>query len=198
MKKTHGLKIISAIFSSLLFCTCAAGLQPASAQSIQEAKAAGSEFPTNITAERMRYEADNKQVVFEGSVKVRRPDFDLDSNKLTIIFNERESPSAESSAPEATDDPLSTMGGGEIDRLIAEGQVVMLRDGRKGTCGKVTYYVDKELIVMEQNPVLSEDKNTVSGQKINFYVRENRSEVIGSEAKPVKVHIMSPKAGQGE
>ena len=74
----------------------------------------------------------------------------------------------------------------------------MVREGREGKCGKVTYYVDKELIVMEQDPVLSEGKNTVSGQKINFYVRENKSEVIGSEASPVKVHLSSPKPAQEE
>lgn len=177
-----------AVFAALLALVAERSL----AQGFEEFKGDGNKFPTNITANRMRYEAGNQQVVFEGSVKVSRPDFDLDSNKLTIFFKDG------GNKTEATDDPLSTMGGGDIDRLIAEGQVVMTREGRKGTCGKVTYYVDKELIVMEQNPVLSEGKNTVAGQKINFYVRENKSEVIGSESKPVKVHISTPNETQGD
>ncbi|MBQ4132847.1 MAG: organic solvent tolerance protein OstA [Desulfovibrionaceae bacterium] len=192
MRKVFGFVIISVI-TAALFLLDGICFQSSCAQNIQDAKSEGSQLPTDITANHMRYDANNKLIIFEGSVKVRRPDFDLDSNKLTIYFKDNAK-----AAPEATDDPLSTMGGGDIDRLVAEGKVVMLRDGRKGTCGKVTYYADKELIVMEQNPQLSEDKNTVSGQKINFYVRENRSEVIGSEAKPVKVHITSPKPTQGE
>lgn len=149
------------------------------------------DLPTNITAERMRYDAAKQQIVFEGSVKVRRPDFDLDSDKLTILFKQNKNTPA--ATQETNDDPLSTMGTGDIERLVAEGKVTMLRDGRKGTCGKITYHVDKELIVMEQNPVLSEGSNTVSGQVINFYVRENRSEVTGSANAPVKVHFTSPK-----
>ncbi len=152
------------------------------------------DLPTNITAQNMRYDANSQRVVFENAVKVRRPDFDLDSNKLTILFKKN---SQKPANQEATDDPLSTMGAGDIDQLIAEGKVVMVRDGRTGTCSKVTYYVDKELIVMEGNPVLTEGKNSVSGQKINFYIRENRSEVIGGTNAPVKVQFSSPKANEG-
>ena len=188
----HKIHKILFICTAVLAAFITFGHSPISAQEISEIKADGNKFPTNITANHMRYEANRKQVVFEGSVKVRRPDFDLDSIKLTILFKEKKE------KPQATDDPLSTMGGGDIDKLIAEGQVLMVREGREGKCGKVTYYVDKELIVMEQNPVLSEGKNTVSGQKINFYVRDNKSEVIGSDTSPVKVHLSSPKSVQGE
>ena len=169
-----------------------AALNPALAQTDMDSQLkSGSNLPTNITAQKMRYDANSQKVVFEGAVKVRRPDFDLDSNKLTILFKKNPQKPANQ---EATDDPLSTMGTGDIDQLIAEGKVVMVRDGRTGTCDKVTYYVDKELIVMDGNPVLTEDKNTVSGQKIIFFIRENRSEVIGGSKDPVKVQFSSPKS----
>lgn len=169
-------------------------LSPIHAEDLKSKLKSGNDLPTNITAQNMRYDANSQRVVFENAVKVRRPDFDLDSNKLTILFKKN---AQKPDNKEATDDPLSTMGAGDIDQLIAEGKVVMTRDGRTGTCSKVTYYVDKELIVMEGNPVLTEGKNSVSGQKINFYIRENRSEVIGGTNAPVKVQFSSPKANEG-
>lgn len=170
-------------------------------------KAAEGDLPTTITASKMRYDANKQQVVFEGNVKVRRPDFDLDSNKLTIFFQKKtqpktaltkkspsgETPNGKAPSENVTDDPLSTMGAGDIDKLIAEGKVLMVRDGRTGTCEKITYYVPKELIVMEGSPVLKEKDNSVTGQIINFYVKENRSEVLGGSNAPVQVRFTSPK-----
>lgn len=169
---------------------------PANAADKTAQKAEG-ELPTTITASKMRYDANKQQVVFEGNVKVRRPDFNLDSNKLTIFFQKKAqakaAPAEKAPNEKATDDPLSTMGAGDIDKLIAEGKVLMVRDGREGTCEKITYYVPKELIVMEGSPVLKEKDNSVAGQVINFYVKENRSEVLGGSNAPVQVRFTSPK-----
>lgn len=195
LKLSSGFCFSLALALTLLFAS--ATLHPAYAEDLTSKIKSGSNLPTNITAQQMRYDANSQRVVFEKDVKVRRPDFDLDSNKLTILFKKNPQKPASQETQEATDDPLSTMGAGDIDQLIAEGKVVMVRDGRTGTCSKVTYYVDKELIVMEGNPVLTEGKNSVSGQKINFYIRENRSEVIGGANAPVKVQFSSPKSNEG-
>ena len=191
-KKSSGFCFSLVLVLAFLFVSTA--LNPAHGEDLKSKFKSTGDLPTNITAQNMRYDANSQRVVFENAVKVRRPDFDLDSNKLTILFKKN---SQKPANEEPTDDPLSTMGTGDIDQLIAEGKVVMTRDGRTGTCSKVTYYVDKELIVMEGNPVLTEGKNSVSGQKINFYIRENRSEVIGGTNTPVKVQFSSPKANEG-
>lgn len=184
----------------LFFAFCPQALCATDKAPGKAAQNAEGDVPTTITANKMRYDANKQQVVFEGNVKVRRPDFDLDSNKLTIFFQKKAQPKTQANgqtkaqagdAP--TDDPLSTMGAGDIDKLIAEGKVLMVRDGREGTCEKITYYVPRELIVMEGSPVLKEKNNSVAGQVINFYVKENRSEVLGGGNAPVQVRFTSPK-----
>ena len=148
------------------------------------AQAQDSDAPTDITAQRMTYDAGNQQLVFEGKVHVVNGDFIMDSQRLTIYM--KDNPNAQA---EGEGDAFAGMQGGDIDRLVAEGNVVMQKEGRTGECGKATYYMDRELVVMEQNPFLHDGENRISGQLINFWVAENRSEVIGGEGQPVRATI---------
>ena len=154
------------------------------------------DVPTDVTAMRMNYDAGKQQVVFEGGVKVVRPDFELDADRLTIYLKNTPKPETDDAAEQ---DPLAGMGGGDVDRLVAQGNVEMRKDGRTGTCGQATYHIDRELLVMEQNPVLHDGENNITGQVINFYVGENRSEVIGGKGAPVRATFKSSgKEGSGK
>lgn len=153
------------------------------------------DVPTDVSASRMTYDAGKQQVVFEGGVKVVRPDFELDANRLTIYLKSKPKAAADSSKE---DDPLAGMSGGDIDRLVAQGNVQMRKDGRTGDCGQATYYLDRELLVMEQNPVLRDGENNIRGQVINFYVAENRSEVIGGKGAPVRATFKSSGQNSGK
>ncbi len=165
---------------------------PASAQQGESGKLANRDVPTDVTAMRMNYDAGKNQVVFEGGVKVVRPDFALDADKLIIYL--QSSPKAKENAA-AANDPLTGMGGGEVDRLVALGNVHMRKDGRTGDCGRATYYVKRELLVMEDNPVLHDGENNIRGQIINFYIAENRSEVVGGKGAPVRATFKSSEKG---
>ena len=153
------------------------------------------DVPTDVTAMRMNYDAGKQQVVFEGGVKVVRPDFELDADRLVIYL--KDNPKAATDAAEEQD-PLAGMSGGEVDKLVAIGNVQMRKDGRTGDCGQATYHVDRELLVMEQNPVLHDGENNIRGQVINFYVAENRSEVIGGKGTPVRATFKSSGKDSGK
>ena len=165
---------------------------PVSAEQGDGGKLATRDVPTDVTAMRMNYDAGKNQVVFEGGVKVVRPDFALDADKLTIYL--QNSPKAKENTA-AENDPLTGMGGGEVDRLVAQGNVHMRKDGRTGDCGRATYYVKRELLVMEENPVLHDGENNIRGQVINFYIAENRSEVVGGKGTPVRATFKSSEKG---
>ncbi len=128
---------------------------------------------TRVTADRMRYDPKGQFVIFEGNVHVNRPDFDLRSAKLTLYLSAAKN-SGKSDSSAAFD-----MGGGKIDRIVAENDVHMTQEGRVGECEKATYTLADGKFVMEGNPILSEKDNKIRGKVINFYTRENRSEVLG-------------------
>lgn len=147
------------------------------------------DVPTNIKANAMQYDAHKLTVVFDGNVRVRRPDFDMDAKKLIIYL--KPAPKKEA-APEEKRTFGSGMEAGEIDRMVASGNVHITKDNRTGDAQKVTFYMDDGLLVMEGEPVLQENKNTIRGTTIKFYTQENRSEVVGSHTTPVEVVFSVP------
>lgn len=146
------------------------------------------DVPTKIRSANMRYDANKLQIIFDGNVRVRRPDFDLDAHKLTVYLK----PAPEKNKNENSKELGSGMNAGDIDRMVASGKVHIVKEGRTGDAEKVTFFMDDGLLVMEGNPVLRENKNTIRGTMIKFYTKENRSEVIGSNNTPVEVLFSVP------
>lgn len=148
------------------------------------------DVPTNIRSNSMQYDANKLQIVFSGKVRVRRPDFDLDAKKLTVYL--KPAPEKSKKDGEGANDIGSGMNAGDIDRMVASGSVHIVKEGRTGDAEKVTFFMDDGVLVMEGNPILRENKNTIRGTVIKFYTKENRSEVIGSNNTPVEVLFSVP------
>lgn len=130
---------------------------------------------TNVTSEKMVYDSTARKVTFTGQVKVTHPDFTLTSDRLDLFLNE-----AEGARPQNGGDGLDP---GALQRIVAQSRVhIDLPEGRTATCNKATYDVDKETMTMEGNPVLREGPNQVRGDRMIFYLRENRNEVQGRVA----------------
>lgn len=133
--------------------------------------------PINITSEKMIYDEGKRTVVFEKDVVAKHGDLTLWAEKLTAYLVTK-------SGKEGTPD--------SIDYIIATGNVRALKGNSEGTCGKLTYYVAKQFLKMEQGPKLKDGPNSLSGKVINFYAAENRSEVIGGKGERVKAIFLAP------
>lgn len=134
-------------------------------------------MPVKITSDRMVYDESGKVVSFVGNVVAEHGSLTLWAQKLSAYL------------ASATGKQFSA---DSIDRIVAEGDVKAQKGKSEGSCGKLTYYVDKQILKMEKDPKLQDGPNSLSGDVINFYVRENRSEVIGGQGKRVKAIFMTP------
>ena len=159
------------------------------------------DVPTAVKSDRMQYDAKGQVVIFEGDVYVQRPDFEMWAEKITLHLRKKAARPGKAGAGQGADASASSsssgsagpggMDAGEIDRMVAERNVRMKRENRTGECEKATYTVDNAVMVMEGNPVLHEGDNSIKGEVITFYTRENRSEVRGSGAKRVQAVFTS-------
>lgn len=134
---------------------------------------------TRITADKLTYSADKQQATFETKVHVQRPDFQLWTNRLVVYLKP---------APKSADNKKSSMpegmAGGDVDRLEAIGNVRMAAEpNRSGTCSKAVYTASDGVLRMEGDPRVSDGENTVSGEVIRYFTRENRSEVQGGKKR---------------
>ena len=166
--------VLAAVLATVLMVPAAAG--PA---------LAAEAVPTKITSDVMRVEQGGAKVVFSGNVVVTRPDMTIRSTNLTVVL-----------PPEAADAAAKGGTGGQqgrIQRIVAEGDVRIEREGRTGHCAKATWNEDQGLLVMEGDPVLREGDNAIAGKVIKIWVREGRSEVVGGAGKRVEATFFTPE-----
>jgi lipopolysaccharide export system protein LptA len=137
-----------------------------------------SRIPVKITSDRMTYDENGKVVSFVGNVVAEHGELTLWANRLSAYFSSR------SGKKFAVD---------SIERIVAEGGVRAKKGKTEGSCGKLTYMVEEQVLKMENDPVLKDGPNSLTGDVIKFYVRENRSEVMGGEGKRVRAIFLTPE-----
>ena len=142
-----------------------------------------SKMPVQISSDRMIYDENGKVVSFVGNVVAEHGELTLWAQKLSAYFSS-------SSGKKFSVD--------SVDRIVAEGNVRAKKGKTEGEAQKVTYFVAKQLLTMEGDPVLRDGPNSLTGGVINFNVRENRSEVVRDKDKRVRAIFMTPAKMKGQ
>ena len=149
-----------------------------------------SNLPVDVTADNMEYSSDKKTVVFHGSVEAVRGEFKMWSDKLTLILKGKDS------GEEKNDKKGSSKAAdaaGDLDRVIAENNVRFQNGTQKGTAEKATFFAQKNILVLEGDPVLQDGENSIRGSVIRYFMNENRSVVEGSSKKRVHAVFSNEK-----
>ncbi len=131
-----------------------------------------SKGPIHIISNRL--DADNKKriITFSGHVIVKRSNLTLTCDKLIVLY---------------------TKNGGEISKIVADGNVVMSQPPRSATCKKAIFFQKSNKVVLMGNPVLSEGKNKVTGEKVTFFLDSDKTIIEGGKKGRVSTTIV-PKS----
>ena len=135
-----------------------------------------SRMPVKINSDRMTYDETGKVISFVGNVVATHGELTLWADRLSAYLSSQ------------TDKKYSA---DSVDRIVAEGSVRAKKGTTEGTCGRLTYLVAPQLLKMEENPKLQDGPNSLTGEVINFHIKDDRSEVIGGEQR-VKAVFMTP------
>lgn len=127
--------------------------------------------PTTITSRTMIAQGHSNRVLFEGKVVLTKGDLTMRSNKMIVRFKDK--PPEHGRRPEAQ--PLSR----KVERIEAEGQVVIEKSDGRATCGRAVYYRDEEKMVLTESPVVWQDGMRVTGPRMTMFLKEDRSIVEG-------------------
>ncbi len=133
--------------------------------------------PVRVTSDRMVYDEKGGTVSFVDNVTAKHAGLTLTADAVTAYF-------AEGKQGQGVD---------QIDKIVATGSVRAVRDTTVGTCSTLTYTVADGILRMEGNPVLKDGPNTVTGQVIKFYLKDNRSEVLGGKGGQVEAVFTLPE-----
>lgn len=154
---------------SLLLVVWVAWSQPAKAA--EEDLTERSQAPVTVTADRLEADEAAGSVVFIGNAVAVQEDVTIHADRLTIL-----------SAPDTR----------EIERVIAEGRVRILQQGRQAESEKAVFDRTEETITLTGTPRLREGQNIVEGEEIVLLLDERRSIVRGGAGGRVNAVFQPP------
>jgi lipopolysaccharide export system protein LptA len=157
--------------------------------------------PINITADGMELDYKGNVLTYTGNVKVVQGDATLLSDRLEITYDRQALQPAASpvpgGSPAAMASPVAAASSGpaasgpaasgapkglgsdadKIKQVVAEGHVRMQRGDRIAEGRHAVFDQAKQTIVLSDGAVLHEGKNQVTGDRIIFYLQDQRSVV---------------------
>ena len=136
-----------------------------------------SRAPIYIDSDRLEADQKTNTVTYKGNVVAKQEDVTLYANTLVIIY-----------------DPESK----KLKEIIAIGNVKVVQLDRRATGQKVTFDQDKNKVVLDGDAVIREGTNVIRGERITFYVEEERSVVEPGKGGRVSTSITPPAKEEGE
>ena len=134
-----------------------------------------SRAPIDITSDTV--EADQKRVTFKGNVVAKQEDVTLYANTLVVVY-----------------DPDTK----KLKQIVATGNVKVVQLDRRATGQKATFDQDTNKVVLDGDAVVREGTNVIRGERITFYVEEERSVVEPGKGGRVSTSITPPPKEEGE
>jgi lipopolysaccharide export system protein LptA len=125
-------------------------------------------LPIEITADRLFADSGRERVTFEGSVVATQGEVTLFADRLFAEY----------------------AGAGRIIEVItAEGNVRVLHEGKEARAARGVFYNLEQRIVLTGGADLRQGENTLKGDTVTIYLKENRSVVTGGENGRVRAVI---------
>jgi lipopolysaccharide export system protein LptA len=185
MNPHRGISFLIILFSLFLFSISAEAqgkkdTGKSGGKGLQTEKGFGfttSRAPIDITSDTVEADQKTNKVTFKGNVVAKQEDTTLYANILTITY-----------------DPNTK----KLKEIVAVGNVKVVQLDRRATGQKATFDQDKNKVVLDGEAVVREGTNVIRGEKITFYVDEERSVVEGGKGNRVSTSITPPPKEEGE
>ena len=132
---------------------------------------AKSDPPIYVEADHMISLENKNSVLFKGNVDAKQGDVRMRSDEMTVYYTPKK---------KGKKKKKKTGSKQQVEKIVSVGNVEVSRDDWLGTSQKM-YYINKtQQVILVNNAKAWQGPNMVSGEKIIYYIDENRSEVIGS------------------
>lgn len=149
--------------SILLFAAATAGAAPGALGAPQTLSLEGGGDTLTVTADEMSFSNQTGVVEFSGNVAVVRSDMRMRAQHLTVTLD-RDGEGAERR---------------RIRRMVAEGEVTFTYGDRTATAGRAEYDPLAGVVVLTEQPSVSDPSMTVVGKRITVDLATQESTVEG-------------------
>jgi lipopolysaccharide export system protein LptA len=130
-----------------------------------------SRAPIDVVSDTVEANQKESTVTFKGNVVATQADTTLHADTLIIRYEGETK---------------------KLKEIIAIGNVRIVQLDRRATGGKATFEQEENKVVLDGDAVVREGENEIRGERVTFYVDEERSIVEGGKGSRVSTRITPP------
>lgn len=179
MKKDRGIALLVLILSLALSVAVGGTQEKKKIRKEAEGKSQTGGFgltatrgPIDIASDSVEYDQKQNSITFKGNVIAKQEDSTLYANTMVVHH-----------------DPESK----KLKTIVATGNVKIVQLERRATGQRATFDQDENKIILEGDAVVREGDNVVRGERVIYYMNEDRSVVEGGKAGRVMTTITPSK-----
>ncbi|MBI4665660.1 MAG: lipopolysaccharide transport periplasmic protein LptA [Nitrospinae bacterium] len=122
--------------------------------------------PLQITSQRMVSDSKSNKISFFGDVVAVKGKLVVESEEMHVFSDDAQN---------------------ELREMEALGSVKITHKDKVATGKKANYFDDSRTVVLTGDPVLTQGKNTATGEKVIYYFDREDMEIISGQGAPAKV-----------
>jgi lipopolysaccharide export system protein LptA len=141
--------------------------------------------PISITAMKLTYADSERKIHYEGGVMAKGADFSASSKTMDAYLLPRSQTSSQAQNHQSLTGPFS--GPGQLDHMVAQGDVVIQQPKRRAEGQKLVYTAAEDKFVLTGGPpsIFDAERGKITGVSLTFYRHDDRVLVEGEASTPV-------------
>lgn len=144
--------------------------------------------PVSYSANNLEYFDAERRLVLTGDVDIVQNDARLRADRITLYF------SASSGGGQQGGQGL---GSGDIERMLAEGEVYYVRPAQSARGNRAVYEVSQDSVTFTGNVVVMSDENVIRGETLVLQIGSRRTTIRPQQGQRVRgVFVPTERQGQ--
>lgn len=132
--------------------------------------------PVSYSADNLEYFDSERRLVLVGDVDIVQNDARLRADRITLYF----------SRSSATPQDSQGLGSGDIERMVAEGEVYYVRPAQSARGNRAIYEVAQDAVTFSGNVVVASDENVIRGETLVLQIGNRRTTIRPNDGQRVR------------
>lgn len=128
--------------------------------------------PVSYSADNLEYFDSERRLVLTGDVDIVQNDARLRADKITLFFSRSGAAPAPGQAQGG-----GGLGSGDIERMLAEGEVYYLRPQQSARGNRAVYEVSEDAVTFTGNVIVESDENVIRGETLVLQIGSRRTSI---------------------
>lgn len=144
--------------------------------------------PVSYSADNLQYFDNDHRLVLTGNVDIVQNDARLRANQITLYFSRSSTPTASGQSQNGG------LGSGDIQRMLAEGDVYYVRPQQSARGDRADYETSTDSVTFSGNVVVASEENVIRGETLVLQIGSRQTTIRPQNGQRVR-GVFVPRHG---